>query len=150
MINFKIIFFSLCFLLIIGCENNGNSDLILKNLDEIYIANPYEDFEKAIKRKDFRFKGLSLGTLIVPFISDCLKNEFGVVVIKGTTHSPESYEHVKLNAIATAYAETYNINMLSFLAENNLSKCEKNDFKTYHEIRETKSTSVNNLDLLNN
>ncbi len=128
-----LIIFNLSF--IAGCGDKSNvDDLISEQLNEIYQADPIYDFEQAIRNKDTKFKGLNVGRLVVPIVSGCLIDEFKVDVISGTSDAIENYEHAKLQAVARVYAEDYNLRMLRYIVENNLSKCENSEEKIYHSV----------------
>jgi len=108
-----------------GCKEDLNSNaLIHKQLNDIYRADPLLDFQRDLKNNKLAFKGLHANGLLVPIISECLKKEYKINIIPGTSHMLQSYDQAKLQAIAQVYAEDYNSRMLSYIAEHKLSKCE--------------------------
>ena len=114
-------------LLLSGCQDSDYDKAIKKIKNEmnwLINANPNQDFEEAIKKKDYRFIGIYGAKLITPDINiKCLNRKKDINPIKGTSDAVLGYEHAKLIAIAVTYAEYYNFKMKEYLKENGKFKC---------------------------
>ena len=119
---FRLLSFCLIALFVIGCEKSDFEVEAEKHIDAlewIVDADPEADFEEAIDKKDYRFKGVYGNKNLVPGVSmECLNVEKDVDYIKGTSEILWGYEHTKLNAIAYVYAQHYNSKMAIYLLEN--------------------------------
>ena len=114
-------------LLLSGCQDTDYDKAIKKVKNEmnwLNNANPNQDFEEAIKKKDYWFIGIYGAKLITPAVNiNCLNYEKDINPIKGTSDAVLGYEHAKLIAIATAYAKHYNFKMKVYLGRNGKFKC---------------------------
>ena len=125
--NMKIIIPLFILVLLSGCQDTDYDKEMKKIKNEmnwLNNANPANDVEKAISKKDFRFIGIYGAKLITPNIDiNCLNREKDINPIKGTSDAVLGYEHAKLIAIAVTYAEYYNFRMMMYLRENENFKC---------------------------
>ena len=123
----KIIIPLFILVLLSGCQDTDYDKEMKKIKNEmnwLNNANPANDVEKAISKKDFRFIGIYGAKLITPNIDiNCLNREKDINPIKGTSDTVLGYEHAKLIAIAATYAEYYNFRMMMYLRENENFKC---------------------------
>lgn len=117
-----------CLLFLSGCNQspyNAMQNEIKAQMGWLYTANPDDDFDAAVRNKDFRFVGIYGYSLTVPRVTrKCISIEKDVKPIEGTTDAVLSYEHAKLIAIAGVYAEQYNLRMLMFREKNMGFKCD--------------------------
>ena len=121
----------LSILLITDCDFSQNEPHLgetLKSLEWVDEADPVADSQNAIEREDFRFKGVYGYSLYVPGVpNDCILGSEGrnkiVAPIEGTSDAIPSYEYARLQAIATEYAEWYNMQILIYLIENEAWQC---------------------------
>ena len=115
------------FLSLLGCKETEHDKVMSKINNEmgwVNNANPELDFEKAIKKHDYRFIGIFGAKLITPGVDiNCLNYEKDIKPIKGTSDAVLGYEHAKLIAIATTYAKFYNFKMKMYLSKNGNFKC---------------------------
>ena len=115
------------FLLVAGCEQTDfekAQENIIEEMGWLYKANPLDDYEEALKRKDFRFIGIYGYSIYVPGVSlKCLDYDKDINPIKGTSDAVIGYEHSKLIAIARTYAEFYNFRMKMYREENHGFEC---------------------------
>lgn len=121
------ILFVIFFIFLASCEKTDfeiAQQEIIEEMEWLYTADPLEDHEAAIKRKDYRFLGIYGAKLITPGVEiECINWETDVNPIKGTSDAIIGYEHDKLISIATAYARNYNFRMEQYLREKGLFKC---------------------------
>ena len=124
----RVFLFILSMLFFVGCTQSDSDivqDRIERKMGWLYSAKPDQDFQEAIKRKDYRFIGIYGYTMYVPEVNlTCISNEEDVKPIEGTSDAVFSYEHSKLIAIAQVYAKSYNIRMLEFRKEKLGLKCD--------------------------
>lgn len=73
-------------------------------------ANPESELNKAIERNDLRFMAMRGYSEYVPGINDYYEKytRYGYKVINGSSDVVKNYEHSRLMAIASNYAEKYN------------------------------------------
>ena len=114
-------------LLLAGCQETDYDKAINKIRSEmnwLNNANPDQDFEKAIRKKDYRFMGVYGYSLTTPGIDiKCLNYDKDINPIKGTSDAVLGYEHAKLIAIAVTYSKHYNFKMKEYLKENGKFNC---------------------------
>lgn len=120
---------TLLFLLICltSCEKSDfeiAEQQVIEEMEWLYKADPLEDYEAALKKKDYRFIGIYGAKLITPGLAiSCLILRKDINPIKGTSDARVSYEHSKLISIASTYAEYYNFRMEEYLRGKGLFKC---------------------------
>ena len=123
----KIIISLFILVLLSGCQDTDydkEMNKIINEMNWLNDANPADDVEEAIKKKDYRFIGIYGVKLITPNIDiNCLNREKDINPIKGTSDAHLGYEHSKLISIAVIYAEHYNFRMMMYLRENANFKC---------------------------
>jgi hypothetical protein len=123
----KVLLAILCLTALAGCEKTEfekAEDEAARPLKWLYDANPDNDFEAAVAKKDYRFIGLYGYSLYVPGVPiKCLDYKKDIKAIEGTSDAVMGYEHSKLIAIAQAYAEHYNFKMMLFREESQGFKC---------------------------
>jgi len=117
-----------CLLLLPSCaqsEYDVVESKIKTQMGWLYKANPDDDFQAAIRNKDYRFIGIYGYSLYVPGVDlKCISVEKDVNPIEGTSDAVLGYEHAKLIAIAGVYAEHYNFRMRTFREKNMGFKCD--------------------------
>ncbi len=125
----KIILTFLFFCLASCQENLSDIDPALK--EWLYKADPGEDFQKAIEKKDYKFYAVYGVSFATPGTSvECLDYKKDIKLIKNTSDSSDNFEQVKYNLIARAYAESYNGFMESYLRKHMNFDCSKGAWST--------------------
>ena len=114
---------------IFSCSSTNSNDPYVKELTWLNSASPDRDAPQAIKKGDFRFKGMNNhGLVVVPGVDElakCLNWKTDVDVIGGNDIFL-TYEARKLDKIAYLYADYYNAYILYYWHENYKSKLQCN------------------------
>jgi len=120
-INMKYLLILLLVFSLVNCSSNKGST-ISKELSWLLNAVPEREANKAIKSGDLRYLGIVGISIQVPlFNRECI-NEDRVRFIQ-ISDLVDSYEQIKLQAIAPVYAESYNYHMLQYYKRNKLNQC---------------------------
>ncbi len=124
----KSIFGLASFCVLVSCQPNNIKSTQNKYKNELIWlrnANPQKDFEKSVKKKDFRFRGIYGYSLNVPGIKGkCLNYHTDVNPIKGTGDVIYGKEHGSLIALAKKYAKSYNLKMKEYRIRNQGFTCQ--------------------------
>lgn len=121
MVSFKHV---MVFLLIIMTASCGRDSSRI-DLNYLYHANPTEDVKKSIEIKDYRFYGVYEYSVQIPNVQrKCVNVDLDVKMIAGTSDASLTYEEEKLNTLALVYARAYNTQMIGYLQDQGLYKCE--------------------------
>jgi len=120
-INMKYLLILLLVFSLVNCSSNKEST-ISKELSWLLNADPEREAKKAIKSGDLRYLGIVGISIQVPFFNRECINEDRVRFIQ-ISDLVDSYEQIKLQAIAPVYAKSYNYHMLQYYKRNKLNQC---------------------------
>ncbi len=115
------------FIINAGCASFNENEVQKEFIDKlswIEDADPQSDFWKAVEKNDYRFIALYGYSSYVPGVpKGCIPEHKDRNHLEGTSDAIANYRHARLIAIATAYAEHYNVLMKFHLHQKGELNC---------------------------
>lgn len=108
---------------LLGCSGKQVSPYhdALSNLLSI---EPETEVQVSISKNDFRFVGIYGYSLYAPNVErKCMKIEYELKPIEGTTDATENYEQRLFNSVALTYASEYKLILRRYLIESGQYGC---------------------------